>query len=616
MSQRVHKKVLIKIGYTCNNRCVFCHARGNMFYPDLKTQSVFQKIRCAKEAGMEVVVFSGGEATIRKDFFTLIKNVKMLGMKFGVVTNGRMFSYKNFAHKFLQYKPEYIYLSLHGAVERTHNALTNTISFKQVLSGLRNISGKIPYLTINVVVTKMNLKELKNIVDLILPFSPLRLKFSFVEPKGAVLENFNGIVPDIATAAKCINDVFEYGEKAAPKGISFSCDGFVPCLIKNYNFYNGDLFTDNFVYMMESFENKFVPVDFGERCFLPPCFDCVYKKLCPGLYKEYIKYFSKVELKPKLHPVPNGLNYFLRGVFKAKENACPIDEMLIKQLDPLTDISVLHKDKILLYQSDEENIPHLEINEIKKRTEQVYLDISFSKGIKNFESDMLKLNLLPVCRKCVYLERCTAIYKTSFGNVYSESEEKIKNILEKLSGNILDVGCGQILYKDLFNNLIHKKQIQYIGVDPVLSSSNTFTIHRSAIEDFKWQKGYFDTVLVLRSYNHFSNLKKAFNTIFNVLKTDGEIIIVENTAYALLRADENIKENSSLKYEHYRNHTSYDALDFLHTHNKFVVLDHLPLSPDCGNQWLLKLSKKSTILYDNAYCHIPKPSSYSKESIY
>lgn len=599
------KKALLKLNFSCNNRCVFCHAIDNAPYSDDETPFAVEKMRKAKEMGIQMIVFSGGESTIRQDFFILVKAAKALGLKHGVITNGRMLSYKDFSEKYLKFDPEYVYVSLHGAKASTHNRMVLAPAFEEVMKGLRNVSGQVPDLTVNAVVTKSNMHELNDMVDLILPFSPIRLKFSCVEPKGAAHYQFDDVAPDISESARFVNEAIAYGEeKSAGSGMCLGCEGFVPCLIENYDKYNADLYTDNFISMSESHEDTFYPVGSGDRCFLPSCFDCVLKSCCQGVYTEYVKRAGgeNIKIKPKRERVPSGFNFSAQASLKKSGVECPVAGMPLNGLDAQKNIFLLQGNKLTVCSTDTEQFSIQAIRHIKRDTQQLYLDVSKNGngvgGFADFEDykkNRVKLKLLEACAACPKLMACPATFEPSAEKGYGFIEEKIKEMLYELKGNVLDVGCGDILYRDILQGLHHANKIQYVGVDPYPVSSNGFKTYRSSIEELQWEPAYFDVALVLRSYNHFYDIKKAFDVIVSVLKPCGEIIVVDNGPSVLLKTKQNKEESGALRYEHYRNHTSYDALEFLRAHYAFSPLEHIPLAPAYENQWLLrlKLEKKN-----------------------
>ena len=81
------EKALLKLGYECNNNCLICHASGNEIYQSLSTQEAINKIALCKSQGIDFILLSGGEPTIRKDLPVIAEFIKKKGMFFGLITN-------------------------------------------------------------------------------------------------------------------------------------------------------------------------------------------------------------------------------------------------------------------------------------------------------------------------------------------------------------------------------------------------------------------------------------------------------------------------------------------------------------------------------------------------
>ncbi|MEW6203320.1 MAG: radical SAM protein, partial [bacterium] len=258
------RKILLKTGYTCNNNCIFCHSVPFRAYPDLSYRELTMKIRSAVKAGAEMVVFSGGEPTIRRDIVALSKKASEMGLAVGLVTNGRMLGYESFLEQLLENGLSYILLSLHGSSEEIHDALVRCEGFHQAIQSLRLLRRHGVFVTVNVVVNKFNIGDLRNIVDRVFSEAPANLKFSFPEPKGAVLERFDELVPSIREAAEVVEDAMRYADEKSGGEFFIGCDGFTPCLIANYDRRKDDLFTHNYLAMSETFEEGFFEPDYGD----------------------------------------------------------------------------------------------------------------------------------------------------------------------------------------------------------------------------------------------------------------------------------------------------------------------------------------------------------------
>ena len=118
----------------CNMRCIYCYntqlvvSEGNVGYEEL---SEFLKSRVDKLDG---VVFSGGECTQNVDFFYLAREVKRLGFKLKIDTNG---SNPNILKKAIEENLiDFIALDFKGD-EKHFEFITNSNLYSNFLQSLR-----------------------------------------------------------------------------------------------------------------------------------------------------------------------------------------------------------------------------------------------------------------------------------------------------------------------------------------------------------------------------------------------------------------------------------------------------------------------------------------------
>jgi len=245
------------------------------------------KIARAASLGCEMVVLSGGEPTIRPELSGWAGQIRELGMGFGLVSNGRMLAYDRHARGLQEAGLAYAQLSLHGGDAALHNGLTRTDSFEQTLSAIRNLNRPGMDLTVNAVVTSANLDRLGEMVDLLSRDSGLRLKFSMVEPKGAALERFDELMPDITAVAARVREAIVYAQARAP-GLRLAHEGIPLCLLGGLEQRASDLRLDGFAWISEAHEAGFFPVDAANKERVDACGRCEHQGICTGIYQEYL----------------------------------------------------------------------------------------------------------------------------------------------------------------------------------------------------------------------------------------------------------------------------------------------------------------------------------------
>ena len=74
------RRVDIKTGFLCNNNCKFCVQAGSKCEGNRSFEEIENNLKECRER-CDQVVLTGGEVTIRKDFFEIVKLAKDLGYK-------------------------------------------------------------------------------------------------------------------------------------------------------------------------------------------------------------------------------------------------------------------------------------------------------------------------------------------------------------------------------------------------------------------------------------------------------------------------------------------------------------------------------------------------------
>ena len=111
---------------------------------------------------------------------------------------------------------------------------------------------------------------------------------------------------------------------------------------------------------------------------------------------------------------------------------------------------------------------------------------------------------------------------STYSNILNEDGEKFRDILtlildqpeaaehiKNLRGRVLDVGCGEQLYRDELAPLVRSGAVEYHGLDPdehsladLATALPEGRYEVGGIEGFRAEPGSYDHVLCLRSLNH------------------------------------------------------------------------------------------------------------------
>src|SRR5213075_1473357 len=102
------------------------------------------------------------------------------------------------------------------------------------------------------------------------------------------------------------------------------------------------------------------------------------------------------------------------------------------------------------------------------------------------------------------------------GEPFAREEAWIADHISRLRGGVLDVGCGEQLYRDQLAALLKSGTILYTGLDPdeeslarLRAALPEARLHVGDIEHFDGEPDSYDHVLCLRALNHVLDLDEA-----------------------------------------------------------------------------------------------------------
>jgi len=227
---------------------------------------------------------------------------------------------------------------------------------------------------------------------------------------------------------------------------------------------------------------------------------------------------------------------------------------------------------------------------------QLYLDVSGKPSIDDFATDVRQLVIASECRRCPDLSQCCCCYVPAAGSFFDADERWLAGLMRSLRGSVLDVGLGNVPYLRFAGSTID----EYHGVDPDpeagLAASSSLILHNVPIESFSGFDGHFDTVLSMRSLNHFMDVGAALASIHRCLKPGGRAVIVESLALPLVRTrrqadDCHVRQAGG--FQHLRNWDSMQLLELVAESfgDRFAVTFHRPIGLDTCDQWIVILTR-------------------------
>jgi MoaA/NifB/PqqE/SkfB family radical SAM enzyme len=163
LGSRATRKVILNLGYRCNNRCLFC-AVGDRPAIDGPLDAHLEALGRYAARGVRLLDLDGGEPTLYPELLRVLHAARALGYRrIALSTNGRRLSYPPYAASLLDAGLlDVVRVSLHGPTAESHEALTSAPgSFGQTLGGLRAVLAR-PTLEqgVNTTITARNLEHL------------------------------------------------------------------------------------------------------------------------------------------------------------------------------------------------------------------------------------------------------------------------------------------------------------------------------------------------------------------------------------------------------------------------------------------------------------------------
>jgi 2-polyprenyl-3-methyl-5-hydroxy-6-metoxy-1,4-benzoquinol methylase len=265
-------------------------------------------------------------------------------------------------------------------------------------------------------------------------------------------------------------------------------------------------------------------------------------------------------------------------------------------VDPSRHLWLVDGQQLVLYTTDTGDFAVAEIARVKDELSHLFIDRAAAGILDDFTDGMRRVIPDATCDPCVNRAQCGRRFRVVEGAPFAREEAWIANYIGGLRGRVLDVGCGEQLYRNQLAPLLRLGAIRYTGLDPdEISLARAATalpegrFHLGGIEDFRGEPASFDHILCLRSLNHVVDVDEALGRMAELLKPGGSLLLVECTPFAMLRASEQVAAADCAPragHQHLRNMASGDVLPFARRRS-LQVLQHYPATLPTTNEWIL-----------------------------
>ena len=292
------RRIDLKCGFLCNNRCRFCvQGDKRTQYGDISTSQLLQRLTEGRQYADQLVL-TGGEVTIKKDFLNLVREAKTLGYAhIQIQTNGRMFSDPGFCEAAIAAGAGDFSLALHGHLPELHDYLTRSPgSFYQTVKGIKNLKKFGKWVGTNSVINRSNYRHLPDLARLLVYLQVDQFQLAFIHGTGSVTAAFRQLVPRYQAIEPYVKRALDLGLKA---GKTVMTEAIPYCFMEGYH----ACIAEKIIPQTRIFDIRVIDdyTDYrrnqGKSKGLP-CGRCRHTQICEGPWKEYPENYGWSEFIP------------------------------------------------------------------------------------------------------------------------------------------------------------------------------------------------------------------------------------------------------------------------------------------------------------------------------
>ncbi len=298
------KSLYLTLGYQCNNNCIICAVSSHDNKKNImSTKEIIDFINKAKifEKNIEKIEISGGEPTIRKDFFHIMNHIKtnFPETHLYLLTNGRRFSNPQFTKKCSDYNFEDIIIAVHGPNKKIHERITRVKnSFLETMRGIKNILNFGMNASTKTIITKINYKYLPLIAEFVATnFGNVkRHTFHGLDICGNVKKNFKDVGISMKKTKLMLEEAIDV---LSSYGVSTGLYSIPYCYLDEY-YWKFVLPQPKTTFFYKSPKKEMINHMLNEKYGTQKkCEKCVMNVFCCGIWDSYYQKFGN-EINPIL----------------------------------------------------------------------------------------------------------------------------------------------------------------------------------------------------------------------------------------------------------------------------------------------------------------------------
>ncbi len=294
------QRVDIKIGFSCNNRCLFCVQgdKRDRFGPRPAAQ-IRDDLEQGRRGGATGVVITGGEPTMQRSMRATVRRARALGYStVQIQTNGRLLSYERLCRQLVDDGANEFSPALHGSTPDIHDRLTRAPgSHAQTAAAIQNLAAMGQRVITNTVITAHNHHDLPRLARLLVDLGVSQFQFAFVHILGSAAQNRHDLVPRKSAVMPHVLRGLDVGRQA---GVRCMTEAIPYCLMPGYEEHVAErIIPVTRVHDAEQTLEDYTAYRKNEgKAHGPACEACAHVDRCEGPWREYPEMFGWDEFSP------------------------------------------------------------------------------------------------------------------------------------------------------------------------------------------------------------------------------------------------------------------------------------------------------------------------------
>ena len=294
------QRVDIKIGFSCNNRCLFC-VQGNKrdTFGPRPTAQIRADLEEGRRVGATGIVITGGEPTMQRSLRATVRLARALGYQtVQIQTNGRLLCYERLCRQLVDEGASEFSPALHGSTAKIHDGLTAAPgSHAQTVAGIKNLAALGQHVITNSVITAHNHEDLPRLARLLVDLGVHQFQFAFVHILGTAALYGQTLVPRKRAVMPHVKAGLDVGRAA---GVRCMTEAIPYCLMQGYEEHVAErIIPVTRVYDAEQTLEDYTAYRQNEgKAHGPPCTACAVADRCEGPWREYPEMYGWEEFSP------------------------------------------------------------------------------------------------------------------------------------------------------------------------------------------------------------------------------------------------------------------------------------------------------------------------------